>query len=425
MTSPLESYKASAATLRGLIPGVDGLRSTALARLADQGLPTARQEAFRYTDVKPFKDSFTLARKPSVSIDLPPMLPGVAGRFVFVNGVYDEELSQTDGDIPTVSIRRLSNHLAANPDRCVDLVTGEDGLALINTALVNDGLVLQVASGVKQEESLEILHIMIGAEGSAAHPRTVIELGEGASLSLIERVIGDDGQYWFNPVTQARISERATLKHVRLVEAGASASVTSRVHVRAGAKATYRAVNGLFSGAMVRLETGVKVLGEGADLTVDGVSLAASGTRHDSLTHLDHQVPASDSDQIFRSVAAARGVSSFQGKVTVAVDAQHTEANQSFKALVLDRSGEANAKPELEILADDVQCAHGATIGELDAAALFYLVSRGIDPKTARGILIRSFLSDALVRFEGTAIAEIFDDRLDAWFDAQLGGEHA
>lgn len=425
--SLLDGYRQSAEKLAGLIPGVDGLRSSAIARLADKGIPSQKAEAFRYADIKRLRDTgFTLASKAAEgAVEIPEMLAGVAARFVFVNGVYSEDLSS--GAEGGVSVRRLANHLTANPDRAQELEAGEDGLALLNTALMQDGLYVSVPAGVAVEGTIELLHISNGADGSAVHPRTLIDLGEGASLSVIERAIGDDGDHWYNPVTQIRLPEKSNLTHARIFEEGAAATVTSRVHVRAGANAKYRAINGLFSGQMVRVETHVKVLGGDADLTVDGVSLAATGTRHDSLTHLDHQVPESDSDQIYRTVTAARGTSSFQGKVTVAKDAQLTEANQSFKALVLDRTGEANAKPELEILADDVKCAHGATIGELDQNALFYLTSRGVEPKTARGILIRSFLGDSLVRFEGTPIATILEERLDAWFARELsdGGVNA
>ena len=427
----LDHYRATAEGLTGLVPGTDGLRSAALARFADTGVPGSKVEAFRYADLKGLRNTgFVLAPKENPSEDtIPPMLPGVHLRFVFVNGAFSEELSGASENADTllsqVRSQRLGNHLSTNPERATELEAGQDGLALLNTALMQDGFVLQIPSGVEAAGAIELLHVMTKADGGASHPRVLVELGEKASFTLIERAIGDDTPHWYNPVTQVRLSEGSVLNHIRLFEEGANATVTSRTHVRAGAGTSYYGLNGLFAGKMVRVETYVKVLGEDGDHSVDGVSLAATGTVHDSLTHLDHQVPESDSVQIFRAVTAARGTSSFQGKVTVAKDAQHTEANQSFKALVLDRTGEANVKPELEILADDVQCAHGATIGELDQNALFYLTSRGVDPKTARGILIRSFLGDALVRFEGTPVADIFEQRLDAWFDAKLGDDSA
>lgn len=422
MTTLFETYKTEAERLTGTIPPLDGIRSSALARFSDTGIPGSKAEAFRYADLKSLnKTAFPLADKPVQAVPLPTLSAGVAARFVFVNGFYDEDLSETVGDISELSVRRLANHFVANPDRASEVAAGEDGLALLNTALMQDGLAIQLGAGQVVDGAIEVLHVFTGAAGRACHPRLLVELGEGASFRLIEHAIGDETAHWFNPVTQIRLSESASLTHVRLIAEGAGATVTARSHVRAGTKACYRALNGLFSGQMVRVETHVKALGSGADLTVDGLSLAAPGRRHDCSTHLDHQVPHSDSDQVFRSVVSARGVSSFQGKVTVAVDAQKTEANQSFKALVLDRSGEANAKPELEILADDVQCAHGATIGELDGDALFYLISRGVEPKAARGLLIRSFLGDALVRFEGTEIASLFEAKLNAWFDENLG----
>jgi Fe-S cluster assembly protein SufD len=149
-----------------------------------------------------------------------------------------------------------------------------------------------------------------------------------------------------------------------------------------------------------RFEGHVKVMGEDARATIDGVALAGKDQSHDILTNVRHMVPGSTSDQVVRTIADAFGKTAFQGKVIVDKDAQETEADQSFKALLFDRRGEANAKPELEILADDVKCSHGATVGELDEKAIFYLTSRGVDPVTARQILVSAFTADAFERVD-------------------------
>ena len=157
------------------------------------------------------------------------------------------------------------------------------------------------------------------------------------------------------------------------------------------------------------------MLGEEADATIDGVALAATGQNHDTLTHVSHVVPFATSDQIFRTIADTRGKTSFAGKVTVEKDAQKTAADQSFKALVFDRTGEANAKPELEIFADDVKCSHGATVGELDSKAIFYLTSRGIDPVTARQMLVEAFTADALLRVDTDPVRDAMTACISDW----------
>ncbi len=247
----------------------------------------------------------------------------------------------------------------------------------------------------------------------------MIELGEGAKLSVIERYIGDDSAYWTNVVLQARIAEGATLNHIRMQEEGASAHHTGKSFVNVDTEGRYICTSLSLGAKTARFEAHVRLLGEEAHASIDGVALAATGQSHDTLTHVSHVVPAATSDQIFRTVADTRGKTSFQGKVTVEKDAQQTAADQSFKALVFDRTAEANAKPELEIFADDVKCSHGATVGELDRKAIFYLTSRGIDPVTARQMLVEAFTAAALERIGAEDVKQAIADRLNDWMKAR------
>ena len=413
-----EAYRDQLWSIVGTLPGVDGVREQALNKFDQTGMPTTRLEDWRYSDLKALrKEAFCAAEKSdSIAADsLPETFGEVAARLVFINGYYSEDLSDLGDLWQAASIRPLANYMMANLNRADELVLGNDGTGHLNTALMRDGIVLSIPAGIEIDEPIEILHFMSGADQAAAHTRHLVELGEGAQITLVERFIGDDSSYWSNTVLQARVAEAAHLTHVRLQEEGANATHTATAYVNVGAGGNYQATNISLGGSLARFEARVRLLVDEANATVDGVALSGKGDSHDMLVHVDHRMPNTTSDQIFRTVADARSKSSFQGKVTVAVDAQQVNADQSFKALLLDRTAEANAKPELEIYADDVKCSHGATVGELDDKALFYLTSRGIDPATARQMLVEAFTDEAFARTGIDAVADAIRERVAEW----------
>lgn len=412
----ITGYRAQSEGLAGTVPGADELRKSAISEFEALGFPTTRTEDWRYSDIKSLRNQlFDIAAPSTTAPEVPEALGETAARFVFVNGRYDEELSDLGDLWQAVPIRSLANHFMSNAERANELMRGTDGVSYLNTALLRDGLVLSIPSGIEIDEPIEIIHISSGAENAAAHIRHVVELGERAKVSIIERFIGDDSAYWTNSLVQARITEGSSLTHIRLQEEGANALHTAKSYVNLGAGAEYKCTNIAFGGALSRFEAHARILVDGANAVVNGVALAATGQSHDMLTHVNHTVGNATSDQVFRTVADSRGKTSFQGKVTVEKDAQQTLADQSFKALVFDKTAEANAKPELEILADDVKCSHGATVGELDEKAIFYLTSRGIDPATARQMLVEAFTADALVAVPFEDVQEALMARISVW----------
>ncbi|NVJ98879.1 MAG: Fe-S cluster assembly protein SufD [Alphaproteobacteria bacterium] len=410
-----KSYQAQSDSLLGIVPGTDGIRTQALADFLSKGFPTKKTEDWRYSDLKALTASAFEMAGSDADPEVPAALSETAARFVFVNGRYRESLSDMGELWQAASVRPLVNHFTASEDRAGELVRGQDAIGLLNTALLRDGMVISVPTGVEIDDPVEIIHIMTGADAQAAHTRHLIELGEAAKLHIVERFIGDGSSYWTNSVLQARITEGGKLAHTRLQEEGANAVHTAKAHITVGAEGSYQACNLSLGGKIARFEAHVRLLSEECVAYVDGVALASTGQSHDTLTHVSHTQPHTNSDQIFRTVADARGKTSFQGKVTVDKDAQKVEADQSFKALVMDRTAEANAKPELEIFADDVKCSHGATVGELDAKAIFYLTSRGIDPVTARQMLVSAFTAEALERVENDSVRAEMTERVDAW----------
>ncbi|UTW55307.1 Fe-S cluster assembly protein SufD [Kordiimonas sp. SCSIO 12610] len=416
-TALFENYEKQVWELSGIVPGSEGVRMRALKQAQKLGLPTKRDEEWRYSDIKFMQDTaFHVASKiNAVEIDTAPLCDTYAGRLVFINGYFDEELSDYADLLEVANVRPLANHLITNPERVDELIEGGDGIALLNTALMVGGMVVSVPANTKIEKPLEILNFSTGTDQSANHTRHIFELGEKAALTIVENFVGDglSGNYWNNSVVQARVSEGGNLEHHRVQNEGIHAFHTSKAYVSLDTEATYTCTNLMIGGKVARFEGHVKIMGEGARATIDGVALAGKDQSQDILTNVRHMVPGATSDQVVRTIADAFGKTAFQGKVIVDKDAQETEADQSFKALLFDRRGEANAKPELEILADDVKCSHGATVGELDEKAIFYLTSRGVDPVTARQILVSAFTADAFDRLEenlkDTLIAKVAD----------------
>ncbi len=411
----ISGYKSQSLGLHGTIPGADQLREKAFSNFEAQGFPTKKSEDWRYSDMRQFhKQAYGLvdhAAKP----ELPDMLGETAARFVFINGRYSEDLSDLGDLWQAISIRPLANHFMSNEYRVNELITGTDAVSCLNTAMLRDGLVLSVPAGVEIDDPIEIVHVMSDASNQAAHVRHVVELGEYAAVSVIERFIGDDSAYWTNSVLQARVTEGAKLRHIRVQEDGANAVHTAKSYINLDGGSEYICTNVALGGKMSRFDAEVRILVDGAKAIVNGVALAGSGQSHDMHVHISHIAPHSSSDQVFRTVADSHGKTSFQGKITVAKDAQRTLADQSFKALIFDKTAEANAKPELEILADDVKCSHGATVGQLDDKAIFYLTSRGIDPETARQMLVAAFTAEALEKIEFDDIKEALSGRIATW----------
>jgi Fe-S cluster assembly protein SufD len=422
----LEKYEDQVWDMVGLIPGTEGLRMNALKRATDLGLPTTRTEDWQYSDIRYLRDTaFKNTSAAGVSSAPAGLCESPAARIVFINGHYSEDLSDLGDLAQAVQIRPLANHLMSNMGRVDELVTGEDSIALLNTALMRSGMVLSIPAGIVIDDPVEFIHYSTGAADASAHVRHMVEVGEGAEATIFERFIGDDNtaSYWNNSLLQARVSENGRLVHYRLQEEAEGAYHTAKAYVSLDAGARYNCVNVSLGGKVARFEGHVKILGEGADATIDGVALAGTGQSHDMVTSVRHAVPGATSDQVVRTVADARGKTAYQGKVIVDVDAQKTEADQSFKALLLDRAGEANAKPELEILADDVKCSHGATVGELDEKAIFYLLSRGVDPVAARQILVAAFAADALERVEDADLKDKFSAKVESWMAERKIGQ--
>jgi Fe-S cluster assembly protein SufD len=380
------------------------------------GLPHRRIEDWKYTDLRVLMrevlplaaapDAAALARA-AAALKLH-AIDGVR-RLVLVDGVFAAKLSDLSDPEPGLGIRTLREVLEAGDAALhAQLFTPElsNPMVALNSAMMTDGLVIEIADGAVLKQPLHIAHIASGAVPAAMFTRSLLKLGTAASATLVESFVAADGAkiYQAHDSLLVSIGDGARLDHVRLVEDSREAFNISSSVVTLGAKAHFNTF-GMTSGCSVsRYQAVIAVAGEGSHVETNGVNLLNGRQHADTTLLLDHAVPNCASREVFRSVLDDRGHSVFQGRIIVRPGAQKTDAKMMTRALLLSDEAEADNKPELEIFADDVTCGHGATTGALDESLLFYLRARGLSEKDAQALLIQAFV--------GEAIESIVDDNL-------------
>ncbi len=371
-------------------------------------LPGPKVEAWRFTPLRALaKTPFV----PAVQADnaivtaVPRGVPRMAGAalIVLVNGVWRRDLSDRDfGPGVTVSVFESGASASTSP------------LATLNAAYAAAGLAIEARS--TGSRPIQIVSIgAAGAEPGAFHPRLRITLAAGASLTVVEHHVGLAGQVYFaNPATEIVLGEGAILRRYVNVAEEAEAFHLATTSTSIGAGAALEAFHLGLGGGLVRQDIDVRFAGEGASARLDGAYALAGNAHHDFTTVMDHQVPGCRSSQVFKGVVGGESHGVFQGRIHVARNAQKTDARQLHKALFLAHGPQIDCKPELEIFADDVQCAHGAATGEVDPDQLFYLLARGIDPATARALLVEGFLAEAMDGISDVVVQTLFKDAVAA-----------
>jgi Fe-S cluster assembly protein SufD len=367
--------------------------------------PSTRDEAWRYTPVDAIVTLMTAgtsadgaAPRPAITrVDVDRLAGDHGGpRLVFVNGCYEPQLSADDGSPPGVSCQVIHG-----PERQGAPVAGDvtDGFLARNRAEARDAAVIVVATGASVDEPLHLVHVS-AAPGTAsapsvAHPRASIEVGDRSSVTIIETycTLGD-GPAVTNASTTVRIGAGATVDHYRIEdEGGATAHVGhTGIHQEAGSELRVTAVT--VGGDIARNAIAVQLAGPGARIDLAGLNVTGGRQRHDTVVTVDHTAPRCTSRQRVRGVVDDRGKGSFSGEIIVQPGADGSDADQSNRNLVLSADAEADTRPWLRILTDDVACTHGATIGRLDDDALFYLRSRGVPLPRARAMLVEAFVDD-------------------------------
>lgn len=402
-------------------------RQRGLVEARRMGLPTQRHEAWRYTGLKPllekgFKtESGLSARIPEGAIESV-LVPGLAShRILMVNGRYQPALSATGHPGPGIRVDSLRRLVQDEPEVVKGLLAqaAEPDTRLftaLNTAAIDDGLVVLVDPDVTVDQPIELIHLSIGVEEPrVAQPRHLVVLGDRAQVSLIERYVGvRDALYCTNSVAEVILGQGARLTHHRIQAESRVAFHLSSLFVRQQAASRYQGVNVGFGSAWARTDLVARFDGPDAECVFEGLYLAGDGQLIDYHLEVDHRIPHCTSREHFKGLLLGRGRAVFDGRVHVARDAQKTDAQMSNHNLLLSPNAEVDAKPQLEIYADDVKCSHGTTVGQIDPERLFYLRSRGISVDQARRILCLGFAGEILDRLEPAALRDHVADQVGA-----------
>src|ERR1700732_4317592 len=267
--------------------------------------------------------------------------------------------------------------------------------ASLNAAFFADGFVLDIAPGVALDRPVEIVHLASGDAGGSLHTRSLVAIGAGSRASIFETFAGR-GSYWRNDVIELRLGEGAEFARVALVEEAADALHFGEMLAALGSASRLASFVLLLGGRTVRYEATVRSEGEATHCALHGAFVLSGRQEANIVTTVDHAAPGGETREVFKGVAAGRAHGAFQGRITVRPGAQKVDAHQLSRNLVLGPRAAIDTKPELEIYADDVKCSHGAAVGDLDEAALFYLSTRGIGREEARRMLIEAFVREAV-----------------------------
>ncbi len=388
-------------------PGWARRRKRAFDTIAARGLPSRRDENWKYLDHARVAE-YPFDAPPAAKVDTDAITPRLlpierAHRIVLADGRYEPRLS--DREFPAgIEIIDLGDLLERDPQAALALLRapGEDAddrFALLAEALALGGIVIRAAPGVEITEPIYLVHLASAAAPSVHQTRIVIDAGHGARFTVFEHFIAlGDSAALGNLAAELTLGDSAVVTHLRLHEhSPASAQIETWVARLAGGS-RYQQHLLVLGGRLVRSNLHLALEGRGAACRLDGLFLADGDRQVDLHTEVSHLGPATETIQDYRGIAAGRGRGAFNGKIVVQPTARGANASQSSRNLLLTPLAEINARPQLEILVDEVQCRHGATTGSLDTEQLFYLVSRGIDLATARALLTFAFCQDVTGR---------------------------
>lgn len=413
---------------QGRIPEI---RRAARDAFLSHGLPSRRVEEWKYTDLRaairdvPDRAAAPGAVEEAEAAELVPAVPN-AGRVLFVNGVLSRAGTDFSALSEGVTALPLESAIAAG-DPLADRINAlspsrYDGPLALNTGFLGEGVALRVDAGVKAARPVHIAHAFPGAEAVSGFTRTVVVVGDGAELTLVESFAGRDGvAYQSNHAVELVVGDGAVVNLVRLQEEGDAAFHFGTLMLELGREAKLNLFTLAQGAALARYNVYGRFEGTGAHAGIRGATLARGRQHSDTTLVIDHAVAQGESRELFKTVLADDAHAVFQGKIVVRRAAQKTDGRMMSQALLLSDRAEMDNKPELEIFADDVQCGHGATAGALDRSMLFYLRSRGLPEKEAEMLLIQAFLGEAVEYVEDAYLREVLIERISGWLEKRVG----
>ena len=405
------------------LPWLRKLREDAFARFAEVGFPTTRDEDWRFTNITPI--TRTQFRLPgNALVQLPPAelkswnIEGSAARLVFVNGRYAPELSRIDALPKGVAVSSLREQVEGNSDQISKQLghyadTQRDAFVALNTAFVEDGAYVHVKRGIVAETPIHLLFVSSSDHTALmSHPRNLIVFEDQSQGTVVEEYVSLGGGVMFsNSVTELVAGDDAHVSHYMIEREHKEAFNVSTLRIQQGRTANVASHSFLLGGGLVRNNVHPVLAGEGGECLINGL-FVGSGKQHlDNYMHVEHASPHCASRQFYNGILDDKAHGVFHGRIVVHKDAQKTDAKQTNRNLLLSDDAQIDTKPQLEICADDVKCTHGATIGQIDENALFYLRSRGMSEAEARQLLLLAFASECVERMRPGA-AQIYVEQL-------------
>ena len=423
-----DMYRSARASLPGL-PAVAERRDAAFGVFENRGLPHRRVEAWKYTDLRAsLRQTAPIATEPT---------PAIAGRacaaiatfgnldryrLVIADGYFQEALSDREVLLAEgVEVATLAEFLSIDSESALNILDApeaavNDSIIALNAALATDGVVIHVPDNCVPAKPIEIVHLSTGHTEASWFSRSYAWIGKRAAPRLLVSHVGPGGiRSQANSYLAVDLAEGSETSIAELQSEGDAALQIGTFSARLAANASlgYLAVSQ--GAATSRSQSFASMEGGGARLVVTGANMIGENRRGDVSWHIDHRVPEATSEVIYKNVVAGESFGAFQGLILVRPDAQGTDGRMMIRTLLLSDQAQFAAKPELEIYADDVQCGHGATIGQVDEAALFYIMARGIPRAEAEALLVRAFLVEVVDTLPDRAVASVLENTIFAW----------
>jgi Fe-S cluster assembly protein SufD len=394
-------------------------RDSAMAQFERLGFPTTKIEQWRFTSVAPIAERTFVLAKDGVAKPHTAALSAPIAHAVCVNGKFVPQLSDL-GKLPKgVQLLSLEAAIASHPALIEPYLaklslTETNSFTSLNTAFLRDGVVLLIPAHAVVEQPIEITFASASeGTGSVSHPRLLIVAGEASQATVFERYVGT-GAAFTNAVGEIWLGANAVVDHYKLQEEPAETFHLASLFLHCARSATFSSHSLTFGGRIARNDVVATLDGEGIDCTLNGLYVGRGMQLIDNHTTIDHAMPHCGSHEIYKGILGDQSRAVFNGKIIVRPDAQKTDAKQTNKALLLSDEANINSKPELEIFANDVKCTHGAAIGQLDDAAMFYLRSRGLGVTESRAMLVHAFAGDILNRVKIAPVREYLEGILTA-----------
>ena len=413
------SYQAAYRELAHTVAWLDMVRSSANDRFEQLGFPSVRDEEWKYTNLAALaKESFVPATRSEDSLDVSRFTyPETAtANLVVVNGFLREDLSVKTGLEGVVAIDLFDAASDARYNKLVRKYLARNagyhnnGLTALNTAFLQSGVFIWIPKNVNLATPLQITFVAEGKD-NASFPRLLIVADENSSATVVESYVSkNDGRYFTNAVAEVVVREGARLEHYRLQREDKRSFHIATTSAELSRSSRYNTTSINLGAQLSRHDISVVMDEEGAETSVDGLYLVGSDQHTDTHSVIDHKQPHCNSHQLYKGILDGNGRAVFNGKIFVREGAQKTDAMQTNKNLLLSNKARVDTKPQLEIFADDVKCAHGAAVGQIDPEELFYLETRGIDPELGRNLLTYGFAEEVIANIKIDSIRTELDE---------------